>query len=229
MFVALLCLSIGIAFVGYICNALYKHLFPHPTAPNTWVKGPEHLQHCTQDLGIEAPRMIKTLPTDYQWIKQLVASDGSEYFRISVKGNYTQLPIEQCNNGEVVVKAYDRNAQEYLVYDGFKHGWDSLISGDYEWVTPHLQFEHTLRDAKQHEQFKIYLSCTYMPAAFDELEEGIDEYGNVIIGGKYRQRSFKYDKVFADGFSSITIWVETPKGKVITLLSKQCATCMLTQ
>jgi hypothetical protein len=201
---------------------LYKFFFPKLVSTDKWLKGPNYIRKFTKEITKNAPAVVKRFNPKSQFVKQIVSSDGSEFFQILYKGEYQQLPIAQFDKREVIIEAISEQNEKILIYDGFVHGYDSLICGTYEWITPLFEPQKFI-DSKKNEFFKIFICCNYNPQMLSELKEDTDEKGVVELKNKNHVKKLHYTRAFFEGFDSITIWVVSKDGFITELVDKECA------
>lgn len=210
--------------IGVVAGiTIYRVLSPKFVTSEAWLKGPNYLRKFTREITPNVPKPIKRFNPKTEFVKQVVSSNGSEFFKISFKGNYEELPIKVFENGEVVINAITENNEEFLIYNGFIHGWNSLVCGEYDWTTPEFK-PKTFMDSEKNELFSIYICCRYNPVMMKELKQDANESGIVELGEKNtKPKRLYYTQAFFEGFDSITIWAVSQKGKVIEILSRECA------
>ena len=107
------------------------------------------------------------------------------------------------------------------MFDGCKHGYNSLFCDSFSKAqTQNRPITKIYRDDDGNEFFEIIISTLYCINFEEEIGNQIDETGLVeLINGS----KIEFDTVKRNGFDSIQIWSINEAGRMIEIISQECA------
>lgn len=179
------------------------------------VLGPTFLEGFTEH--IENPRNLLS----HEWRRQLKTPDGQTKFRVKFYGENKGIIVQTNNTPQIVCAVEGSTGQEFLLFDGCKHGYNALFCDMYTDEQNKTRQATTIyKDANDNELFEIIISTFNGINYEDEIGDQIDENGLVeIIDGS----KIEFDKAKRNGFDTIQIWVLSETGKMSKILSEECS------
>lgn len=182
------------------------------------VSGPTFLASVTEH--IDAPGHLEK----HEWRRRLVTSSGERKFRIKYAGqlhrNYKNLIVGKGEVPALVVAVAVDSAQEIVIFDGCRHGYNALLCGSYSEEQKDRSADHLYKDPKGNDTFEIAISAYYSIDLKEESGDAFDENGmlELIDGSRIDLETAK-----RNAFDVLQIFGTTNNGDKTEIVSEELA------
>ena len=188
---------------------------PKKTTTDNEVLGPSFLEGFTEHIETPANLLYR------EWRRRLKTPDGQTKFRIKFYGENKGIIVQTDFAPQIIYAVESSTNQEVLLFDGCKHGYNALFCDLFTDEKTKNRLPTTFySDADGNELFEITISTLNGINYQEDFGDQVDENGLVeIVDGS----KIEFAKVKRDGFESIQIWALNEAGKMIEILSEECA------
>jgi hypothetical protein len=189
------------------------------TTSDNGVLGPTFLDELT--IHIDNPKDLHS----HEWRRQLRTSSGQTKFSIKYYGRlhekYSNLIVGTDFAPALIYATDNLSAQEILLFDGCKHGYNALLCDTYtaEQIS-NRQATSIYEDKEGKRIFEIIIS-TYNGIDFDDEFSGeVDDNGLIeIIDGT----KIDFETLKRNAFDTLQIWATNENGKITNIVSEELA------
>ena len=190
-----------------------------PKDSDNGILGFTHLDQFTE--VVKNPGNLKK----FEWRRSLKSSTGNNKFKIKYYGDlhdtYDSLIVETDFAPAKMVAIDILTKEEILLFDGCKHGYDAIT-----WVEfSKEQIENRIldkiyKDKRECETFEIELSAYYKFDFESELEEDIDESGEVELNDGSK---IKFEELKRNACDYLCITAINEYGNRVEIFSQELA------
>lgn len=192
---------------------------PNSSTTDNGILGPTFLDGLTEH--IQNPKDLQS----HEWRRRLKTASGQTKFKIKF---YGQLHEENNNlivgtdfAPALVIAVDNSSGQEILLFDGCKHGYNSLFCDTYtDEQIKNRTATNYYTDKDNKDVFEIIIS-TYNGIDYDdEFADEVDENGLIELIDKTK---IEFEKVKRNGYDTLQIWATNDKGKTVDIVSEELA------
>ncbi|MBT1696666.1 hypothetical protein KK083_07265 [Fulvivirgaceae bacterium PWU4] len=197
---------------------LFKKSKKRSATTDNGVLGPTYLDGFTEQ--ISEPEDLQK----HEWRRKLRTASGQTKFRIRYFGqlhtHHRNLIVGTEEAPSLVVAVDPASAQEIILFDGCKHGYNAMFCEQYSAEQKSRVAGTFYKDPNGNDTFEITLS-TYNGIDYDdEFADKVDADGYITLIDGTRM---DFGTVKRNGFDTLQISGLTEAGKVIEIVSEELA------
>lgn len=182
--------------------------------------GPAYLKGNYRDISKELINIHRENEKENTWIRQIVSKNSNTFFEIKYYGNIYDDHLITSNNDlpQKVVLIDINTKEEILLFDGAKHGYDSVFWFEHPEKVNEREINNTY-NLKGDTEFEIVVKVGYNPHFKEEFDEDLNADGFIE-----NQRGEKLGaEAFLDGFDTIDVFAFTKDGQGVVILAEETA------
>lgn len=188
----------------------------------------------TTENGVLGPTFLNGLtdhiknPKDlhsHEWRRQLKSSSGHTKFKIKFYGHlheqYKNLIVGTDFAPSLVFAVDISTQQEFLLFDGCKHGYNALFCDTYrEEQIKNRPTANWYKDKDRNDTFEIVISTFNSIDYDDEFADLVDEKGRIeLIDGTKTE----FETAKRNGYDTLRIWATSADGKTVAIVLEELA------
>ncbi len=188
----------------------------------------------TTDNGVLGPTFLEnnvvhiSNPIDlhsHEWRRKFKSKTGQTFVEIKYYGqlhnDYKNLIVETDFAPAKIIAVDLDNKNEYLLFDGCKHGYDAMFCDKYsnEQINNRIP-DKIYKDKKGNSKFELIIS-TYNGIDYeDEFRDEVDSNGKIEL---INEKKVDFEIVKRNGFDALQIWAINQDGTKIEIVSEELA------